>query len=753
MSHYVNVAIPPLSALLSYKLPEGLNPDLTIGCRVSVPLGNRSASGFIVSKTIDLPQLEKKKKSAQEDLWEKEPDRKIKSINLESELVQCFQSSQLEFFEKVASYYGDSLANILDVAVPPYVPKKVNKLVHFVSEPTSQSRSQKRPLIITELKAKGALEHTYLLKKYKNCAPILKKLAEENCIRIEEEEIFDTHLDSTAVPEWTKQQVDLTQDQLHAVAKIVSDMNSSEFRTHLLHGVTGSGKTEVYIEAAQDALRAGKSVMIIVPEIALTPQLLDRFRARLGQNISILHSGLQKRERWDSWRALVEKRSFVAIGARSAIFAPLENVGLIVVDEEHDGSYKQSEGLRYNARDVAILRGKFHNCPVVLGSATPSIETYYRARTGAYSLLNLPTRYSSSDSLKISIVDLNQLRPWEMKTRNISPELYTALEKVIENGDQAFLLYNRRGFASYLQCDKCGSAMECPNCSVTLTFHQKKNMLVCHYCNIHKIPPSLCPVCPEGDSQNPGKLQERGSGTEKVYDEVCSLFPDTKIDRLDRDTVSNFDSYKRILDDVRQKRTQILVGTQMIAKGHDLPDVTLVGIVDCDVGLHMPDFRASERVFQLLTQASGRAGRGDKAGRVILQTRVPKHPCLVKTVDKDYEGFAKIELAQRQNLQYPPFSRLLRIIVSSEQEELPLPILERYRDLAQKFIDQKQLDATMLGPAPAPLQRIKNRWRWHLLCKSSSAKILNQIMKGLQRSTKVPKNLRVTFDMDPLEML
>ena len=428
------------------------------------------------------------------------------------------------------------------------------------------------------------------------------------------------------------------------------------------------------------------------------------------------------------------------------------------MDEEHENSYKQSEGLRYHARDLALVRGHQEKCAVVLGSATPSLETYYHARRGKYRYLRLPVKHGSAATASIELVDLSLLKPWEMKSRNISPLLYQRLQETIGRQEQAFILYNRRGFASYLECDRCHQTLDCPHCSVTLTFHKEINSLLCHYCSFSLIPPSICNSCSEKKPPPTGKEPKgvyilRGGGTESVVEELKDLFPEVALERLDRDTVTDTEKYRAILDSVRSGKTQVLVGTQMIAKGHDLPGVTLVGIVDGDVGLHMPDYRASERVFQLLTQASGRAGRAEKKGHIVLQTRVPLHPSMRCTEVKDYEGFALGELRNRKDLLYPPYSRLLRIVVSSSEKTYPALILHSFKKHLVELLEKEKLSLVVLGPAPAPLTKIKSEWRWHMLVRSSDVGALHTALAVLQKLKIKTTKVRIVFDRDPQEML
>lgn len=753
MTTTANIAIPPLMQTFTYIVPETIK-NLDVGYRVEVPFGRRKATGFVVSTAHDQSKQSHDKKSGK--------TFELKELKAKLEEYPCFNPDQLKFFQWVANYYGDSLSNVIDVAIPHAVAQKLERHIHLVGQATdaNKSRSQLRNSIIKELtEIGGSAPYSFISKKYKGSTATLKKLEAEQIIKIDSNEIIDQHISQVEAPSWAKRNVQLNPQQKLAVLEVLKAVHGGFFKPFLLHGITGSGKTEVYLEIISELREQGLGALVVVPEIALTPQLIDRFRARLGNEIAILHSGLNRRVRWDSWRALVEGRNSIAIGVRSAIFAPVKKLGVVIVDEEHDGSFKQSEGLRYNARDLAVLRAQFDNCPVVLGSATPSLETFYNATTGKYTYLELNTRPESLVNNSIEVVDLNQTKPWEMTSKNISPQLFKEIKDTVDNGNQVFILYNRRGFSSYFQCEKCQKVLECSNCSVTLTYHQTRNSLVCHYCGMTMLPPEFCPSCQKEsiaqgkNDQVPGKLIHHGAGTERIFEEIETLFPSVCIDRLDRDAVSDIEEYKQVLDKVRSGQTKILIGTQMIAKGHDLPNVTLVGVVDCDVGLHMPDFRAGERIFQLLTQAAGRAGRGEKAGKVILQTRVPKHNSLEKTVSQDFHAFAKVELAARKNLNYPPFTRLLRIIASADEKEAAAKVLHDFKKTIQRTINENKLEVVLLGPAPCTLSKLKTSFRLHLLLKSKSSKNLNQIMQILRKINLKTKKVKLIFDMDPQDML
>jgi primosomal protein N' (replication factor Y) len=518
--------------------------------------------------------------------------------------------------------------------------------------------------------------------------------------------------------------------------------------------VTGSGKTEVYLALIIQALRLGRSALVIVPEIALTPQLTERFTSRLKQGVAVLHSGLKPKERWRHWTDLAAGRVSVAIGARSALFAPLDNIGVIVVDEEHDSSFKQGEGIRYHARDLALVRAKLCSCPVILGSATPSLETYQNSLSGKYLHLHLTQRYHAAADSRFTVIDLNKVKPWEMKTKSISPLFFSSLHQALTQGGQAFVLYNKRGFASYLQCSSCEHVLGCPHCSVTLTFHRHSNSLLCHQCNFSMVPPVVCAGCGAHEAiDKPGEpvFAQRGSGTERVHEEISALFPQARVATLDRDSASTIADYVDILGRVRNREVDILVGTQMIAKGHDLPGVTFVGIVDCDVGLHLPDFRAAERSFQLLTQVAGRAGRRTEQGHVVLQTRVPSHPSLTMTASANYVQFAEHELSLRRQLGYPPFRKLLRIVVSCADRPQALQASAALAKTAQHFSSHR--DISILGPAPAPIEKIRTLWRYHLLLKASSAAELQHLMKQIKQLHPSSADVRIAYDLDPHEML
>lgn len=740
---FINVVIPPLAQSLLYKAPPQSDHAVGVGSRVSVPLGSRTVLGYVTGFSTE-EQADALPKQLKQALSDEYP-------------CQAFLPDQVAFFQRVAEYYGDTLSNVIDTAVPTAVAPRVKKLVTLNPETQHALRGKLERAVVETLAANSsAADYSFLVKQHKGAGPALRRLAARGVVTIACQEMLPM-LTGGMIPGWAKRTLDLNEAQRSALDAILKPLQERRYAALLLHGVTGSGKTEVYIEAIQAARKLGLGALVIVPEIALTPQLIDRFRARLGEEMAVLHSALQRRNRWEAWRSLVEGRTNLALGVRSGVFAPVHNLGLIIVDEEHDTSFKQQEGLRYNARDLAVMRAHLLGCPVVLGSATPSLESLSNVTRKKYHYLSLPSRPRDMGKVQVELVDVSTIKPWEMASKNVSPLLLEGLSDALARGEQAFILYNRRGFASYLQCERCETALECPNCSVALTYHRSSHALLCHYCNLSLTPPEFCAKCgvqtDAGSSLAPARLSHRGAGTEKIHEELKRLFPSVTIDRLDRDAVSDVESYRQILDRVRTQETRILVGTQMIAKGHDLPGVTLVGVVDCDVGLHFPDFRAQERVFQLLTQAAGRAGRGQYTGRVILQTRTPQNLSLQSALRGDYLGFARQELKNRELLGYPPYRRMLRVLGSSAIKELPAKVLEGLRERIEEYNQQIGGKFSVLGPSPAPLERLKTEWRWHLLVKSRKpAELISLVrtLRGLKiRSTKV----KVVFDVDPQDML
>jgi primosomal protein N' (replication factor Y) len=750
----LTAVIPPLDGEFLYYYDPKAHPHLDVGYVIDLPLGRRETPGFIISINSERETQAKAEIDTR--------NVKLKSIPDDTKSAHAFTKEHLEFYQWISRYYSEPLSKILDLAVPARATEKPKEYFTLSDNPRTESeeRSNKRgapsQAKVLELLASSnntPLEANFIRERSGASSSTIKTLLERGLIERAKPLVDNRNpsLDSylakleLSIP-------DLNGEQSAAFNTIRQDLDS--FSTTLLQGVTGSGKTEVYLALIISLLKQGRSALVIVPEIALTPQLTERFISRLKLPVAVLHSSLKPKQRWQHWSDLLSGRVRVAIGARSAIFAPLANLGIIVVDEEHDSSFKQGEGIRYHARDLALVRAKFSKCPVVLGSATPSLESYHHAKSGRYRHLYLNERYHDAATSTYDIVDLNAIPPWKMRSRSVSPNLLRGLEATLQKGGQSFVLYNKRGFASYLQCSKCGYAIGCPNCSVTLKLHQKTNTLLCHQCDYRMVPPSLCTGCGAKDElSGEGKpiFSLRGSGTERVHEELAQLLPSARIAVLDRDTASNVDDYTEILGSVRERKVDILVGTQMIAKGHDLPGVVFVGIVDCDVGLHIPDFRAAEKSFQLLTQVAGRAGRRSEQGHIVMQTRVPKHPSLTLTVSKDFDKFAENELKLREQLCYPPFFKMLRIIVSASEQSLALNYAASVARTAQLL--RERFSVEVLGPAPAPIERVKTLWRYHLLLRARSAANLQHAMKQLKLRHHTKGDIRVAYDLDPHDML
>ena len=543
----------------------------------------------------------------------------------------------------------------------------------------------------------------------------------------------------------------LTDEQRRVVGDMAPLLGRG-FASVLLAGVTGSGKTEVYLRLTRMALDQGLHVLVLVPEIALISQTERRFRARFGEIVAVLHSGLTRGERYDQWRRIAEGKAAIAVGARSCIFAPFADVGLIIVDEEHDPSYKQEVGLHYNARDMAVVRARHHRALVVLGSATPSVQSWHNATIGKYTVAMLAERVNRQPLPHIQIVDLSQNRDSHGIRRYITPPLQKEIRAALDNGDQALIFLNRRGFAAFPICGQCGQALRCKNCDISLTLHKGANAFLCHYCGFSKAAISTCPGC------GSDAIKLLGMGTEKIHEALTRLFPDARIARMDRDTTSRKGTILRMLKDLKERRIDILVGTQMVAKGHDFPGITLVGVVCADQTLNFPDFRSGERTFQLLAQVAGRAGRGDRPGKVILQTFNPEHFTIHAAKNQDFRSFFSHEIAFRKALQYPPFTRMVAIRISGTRQGKTASCAQAIgQHCRQRLADRGSGYGrmTVMGPIEAPLSRIANRYRWQLLISSPEAG-LHRLLRELihDRHTVPPgREIRVSVDVDPFYMM
>ena len=535
-------------------------------------------------------------------------------------------------------------------------------------------------------------------------------------------------------------------EQIAALAIVREEIAAEKPRVVLLHGVTGSGKTEVYLQAIDRVLSLGKSALVLVPEIALTPQTVEHFRARfIGQKVgvAVLHSHLSSGERHDQWQHIRAGRARIVIGARSAVFAPLENLGIIVVDEEHEHSYKQEESPHYHARDVAVMRGHLERVTVVLGSATPSLESYHHAKEEKYRLVELLQRVEEVQMPVTHVLDIRSTKKGEPLLL-VAPRLIEAIRMRIERHEQSIIFLNRRGYASSLQCPQCGHVEMCPNCSVALTFHRRADRLRCHFCDFASAVPHACPEC------GFAPYKYAGSGTEKVEHALVDAFPKARIARMDSDSMKGKDAYARTLGDFAAGKIDILVGTQMIAKGLHFPRVTCVGVINADLALQIPDFRASERVFQLLMQVSGRSGRGAVRGEVFVQTRVPFHPAIQFARHHDYTGFAEQELEFRDSLHYPPYERFVLITARGRSEEKTLFVLDQ---LAKEMVRLKLPGTEITGPSPAPIARIEERYRFQLFLRTRRIMAVTPRLRPLFMDRAWPDDIRITIDVDPVDLL
>lgn len=582
------------------------------------------------------------------------------------------------------------------------------------------------------------------LKKMQTTRQTIKPLIEHQLIELVEEEVYREPYDDTQIEQ--TQPLQLKEQQLNALLAINQAFDQRNHEVFVLHGVTGSGKTEVYLQAIDHVMKQGKEAIVLVPEISLTPQMVNRFKGRFGSDVAVMHSALSKGERFDEWRKVHRKEVKVVVGARSAIFAPFENLGLIIIDEEHEASYKQEDHPRYHAKDVAIKRAKYHQCPVILGSATPTLETYARAKKGVYQLLEMPDRSNLSAMPQVEVVDMRE----ELHSGNrtmFSTKLIEGIKERLDKNEQIVLFLNRRGYSTFVMCRDCGQVIECPHCDISLTYHQKQNRLKCHYCNYYEQVPHQCPSC-ESDT-----IRYFGTGTQKVEESLNKLIPEARIIRMDVDTTTKKGSHEQLLRKFAKKQADILLGTQMIAKGLDFPDVTLVGVLAADSLFNLPDFRASERTFQLITQVSGRAGRHHLAGEVIVQSYTPEHYSIEYAKNYDYQGFFAKEMAIRKAFQYPPYFYLTLITVSHPNRYLAEEVTRTISQLLYKHLSKQ---AKILGPTPSPIERIKNRYRFQCMIKykyePNQHDVLARILQYYEDMMR-KEDLMIQIDLQPYQLM
>jgi primosomal protein N' (replication factor Y) len=736
------VAVPvPLGQAFTYSVPAELASSVQRGARVLCEFGRRRVLGVVL------------------DVGEREPDilpEKIKALRSVVDREPVLPEELLSFLQELSRYYVAPIGEVMQLALPAVERSAARALgepvkgrvtgrpvqIAHATPVTPEKLRGKASELFSLLREAGPLPVSALSERWSSARAIVKRLCEVGAVRIEEREVESDPFFATSVPRDVAPE--LTPAQASAVDAIGKKLESGERGAFLLDGVTASGKTEVYLRAVQRAVAQGRCAIVLVPEIALTPQLVTRFRARLGDEIAVLHSGLGEGERHAMWKALRAGKLRVAVGARSALFAPVQDLGLICVDEEHDGSFKQEEGVRYNARDMALLRAHRKNAVCVLGSATPAISTLALVEQHRLEHLVLPSRARSTSVLPdVEIVDLRRTGPGPGRERLLSVRLFRELERVLSEKGQAILFLNRRGFSPSLVCDDCGLIAQCPNCAVALTLHRSAgSRLRCHYCDYSAALLTRCQRC--GGEH----LAEEGAGTERIESVLGDVLPAARIGRLDRDVASGAKSEK-VLALMREGKLDILVGTQMVTKGHDLPMVTLVGVLNADAALSFPDYRAAERSFHLFVQVAGRAGRGSTPGRVLIQTRQPEHPAIVCAARHDVKAFVAQELEARRELSYPPFSRLALLRLDAIEEERALLAAERMAALARRAGGEP---VKVLGPAPAPLARLRNRYRFHVLLRAAERNDLKKSLLAVARA-ELDHRVRLAIDVDPVSML
>ncbi len=797
---------------LDYLVPLDLRENIEIGHRVVVPLRNRYTTGYVISlkESSEYPKL---KEVLQ--LLDEKPilsgqiielarwisryyisplgltlkaalpgginvgsiSKVVPATNINKDMALAFVPARATTRRAVLRYILDhqqvdieSLANAFpgkdifsalrilekdglitlkkEISKPLVQPKfqKAVRLNFFIDEIDQVLEEQgkltpkRREFLLSIARKGGDCLLSDLKDEFGDVYTIAKALEEKGLIVIERERVYRSPLEEP-VDDYPKPR-QLTESQRSILEQVIDDIEAKRFQVHLVYGVTGSGKTEVYLQAIDKVLQNDMQAIVLVPEISLTPQLVKRFRGRYGDTIAILHSKVSAAERYDQFSKIKRSELNIAIGARSAIFAPFENLGLIVCDEEHDSSYKQDEVPMYHGRDVAVYRGKLASCPVILGSATPSVESFYNTQIGKYRLHRIPKRIDDRPMPKVHIIDMRK----HYRRGNIVGEFsMLMIEQITKNlikGNQTLIFKNKRAFHTSAICQHCGNVLRCPDCSVALKYHQKMQALRCHYCGYKSKMVELCPEC-----GNP--LDYRGFGTQRIEQELKELFKGARIVRMDSDAVTRKRSHDVIIKEMETRAIDILVGTQMITKGHDLPGVTLVCVLNADDLLNLPDFRAAERAFQTLTQVAGRAGRGDMAGNVLIQTYSPTHYALQHTKEHDYDAFYANEIVFRERLGYPPFTRMANIVVSHADPR------ECFGDIIKirRFLDAgKSADMEILGPAPAPLAKLRGKYRWQMFIKSKQVSSLHNLL-GRARAFANKQAIDARFDIDPVDVM
>ena len=759
---YVQVAVAlPVSGTFTYTVTDGLIEKAEVGKRVLISFSGRKVAGYILR--IIPPK-----------------DREgLKDILNISDPYPLFPLDMVEFFEWLSNYYHYPIGLAIKTALPTGLnvnvpdgmgmPSKgwldrvglLKRVFITVKKGAIVDRSlfdHKRapgnePEFLEMIIEKGEVSLREIKRAFKNGDYLVDKWVHKGFLKRSLRTVARDIAGETLLISPTPPPLNPTQKEVFE--KIAGKLKENSFFTYLLHGVTASGKTEVYYHAVRVATELGRQSIIMVPEIALTVSLASLFKARFGDRVAVLHSALSLGERYDQWIRIAKGEADVVIGARSALFAPTSRLGLIIIDEEHDPSYKQEEKFRYQARDAAIVRAKLSNALVILGSGTPSIQSYQNAVSGRYGLLTMPERILKREPPDITIIDMTHFEgsPGARDDGIISPPLREAIGENLAQGKQIILFLNRRGFSALYLCRFCGEAIRCPNCEVSLTYHRYGNSLLCHYCGFRIHPPDRCPLC---SRQN---LKPYGFGTERVEETLRERFPEARVERMDRDTMRHKGKVQQVLRRFLDYETDILVGTQMITKGHDFPSVTLVGVISADLSLNWPDFRAGEITFQLLSQVAGRTGRGKSPGRVIIQTFNPSHYAIIAARDHDYQGFFSREIQLRRQLNYPPFSSIanLRLLGNSKSktEKIAQQMGMKIDNILKKQSKGKG-HMEVLGPVEAPMAKLKGKYRQQILVKSGSSKALNLLLKEVDKGSAPilsASGVRLIIDIDPYQMM
>ncbi|KDE32807.1 primosomal protein N' [Bacillus altitudinis] len=796
----VDVTTKAIDRPFDYRVPDRFKGLVKAGMRVVVPFGPRKIQGFVtkikeetdvqsgnIKDIVDLFDLSPVLTDELLELshWLTEKTLSYHITALQSMLPAAMKAkyekeiqvlSAEELPQSLKELFGQQ-ESILYADIPPEQLKPIQKHVqkghlevrYHVSQKSGKKKVRTLQTAVSKekleekqeqlkknaVKQKALLafllqanETTFLAKDLQQqtgaSSQTIKALIQEGLLTESYEEIYrDPYRDREFTPSTP---LDLTTEQAEAAKPIHQAVSDDKHETFLLHGVTGSGKTEIYLQTIDHVLQKGKEAIVLVPEISLTPQMVQRFKERFGSNVAVLHSGLSTGEKYDEWRKIHRKEVKLVVGARSAVFAPFENLGMIIIDEEHESSYKQEEMPRYHAKDVAIERAGRHQCPVVLGSATPSLESYARAKKGVYTLLTLKRRVNQQQLPHVSLIDMRE----ELRNGNrsmFSEELMLRLKEVLERKEQAVLFLNKRGYSSFVMCRDCGYVEQCPHCEISLTYHRFQKRLKCHYCG-HEAPvPAECPEC------HSEHIRYFGTGTQRVEEELTKVLPEARVIRMDVDTTSRKGAHEKLLTSFGNKEADILLGTQMIAKGLDFPDVTLVGVLSADTSLHIPDFRSSEKTFQLLTQVSGRAGRHEKAGSVIIQSYTPSHYSIELTKQHDYEAFYEQEMLHRRHQSYPPFYFLAMVTVSHEEVTKAAHVTDK---IVQFLKMNCAPNTRILGPAASPIAKIKDRYRYQCVIKykreNELASLLRKIQDHYQKEME-QKQLMISIDMNPYMMM